>query len=71
MSSSVRDTLLILLALLLMGLLARAALAQVPPHYPGTICYTQTFWCWAQPPGPPNTPCGCPSRRGMVPGVRG
>ena len=31
--------------------------AQAPPHTPGTVCYTPTFWCWAQPPGPPGRLC--------------
>ena len=47
------------------------AKAQVPPHYPGTICFTPYFWCWSQPPGPPNTACACPSPQGWVPGTRG
>lgn len=47
------------------------ALAQVPPHPPGTVCYTPNFWCWAQPPGPPGTMCICPSPYGPVYGVRG
>jgi hypothetical protein len=44
---------------------------QVPPHVPGTICFTQWFWCPAQPPGPPGTQCACPSPEGLVPGIRG
>lgn len=48
-----------------------SAVAQVPPHRPGTICFTRYFWCWAQPPGPANTPCTCPSPQGLVRGVRG
>lgn len=51
--------------------LAVAAWAQVPPHAPGTVCFTPSFWCWAQPPGPPGSPCGCPSPRGWVTGMRG
>jgi len=47
------------------------ALAQVPPHAPGTICFTPYFWCWAQPPGPSGTSCGCPSNQGWVQGIRG
>lgn len=45
--------------------------AQVPPHAPGTICFTQAFWCWAQPPGPPGTPCTCPAPWGWAQGIRG
>jgi hypothetical protein len=51
--------------------LALSASAQVPPHAPGTICFTPQFWCWAQPPGPPGTACGCPTPSGWVPGIRG
>lgn len=45
--------------------------AQVPPHAPGTICFTPDFWCWAQWPGPPGGPCGCPSPYGYAPGWLG
>lgn len=51
--------------------LTSPALAQVPPHAPGTICFTSSFWCWAYPPGPPGYPCGCPSPQGWVQGVLG
>ena len=47
------------------------AAAQVPPHYPGSICFTPQFWCWANPPGPPGTFCGCPSPYGFIQGTRG
>jgi len=46
------------------------ASSQVPPHTPGTVCGTRTFWCWASPPGPPGTQCVCPSPYGLVPGIR-
>lgn len=49
----------------------RSALAQIPPHPPGTICFTQYFWCWAQPPGPPGSGCVCPTPQGNIPGIRG
>ena len=45
--------------------------AQVPPHYPGQVCFTPSFWCPANPPGPPGTPCICLSATGYVGGVRG
>ena len=45
--------------------------AQVPPHAPGTICYTPQFWCWAKQPGPPGGVCYCPSAYGWVPGRLG
>ena len=51
---------------------AVAQMTQIPPHPPGTICFTERFWCWAQPPGPPGTPCTCRTPEGVVvPGVRG
>ena len=45
--------------------------AQVPPHRPGTICFTPKLWCWANPPGPPGAVCYCPSRYGKVQGKLG
>src|SRR5262249_30549816 len=66
-----------LLGWLLLGVMAgamlwaRLALAQVPPHYAGTICCAPQFWCWAQPPGPPGSPCVCPGPQGFAGGVRG
>ena len=54
-----------------LALLPLRAVAQVPPHVPGTICFTETFWCWAQPPGPPGFPCGCPTASGFVAGQLG
>lgn len=47
------------------------AFAQVPPHQPGTICFTRQFWCWANPPGAPGYGCSCPSPYGFVPGTLG
>jgi len=67
-------TLRALVALLLaarMLLDAPLAIAQVPPHQPGTICFTPSFWCWANPPGLPGGPCSCPSPYGPVNGVLG
>jgi len=49
----------------------RSAVAQVPPHAPGTICFTPRFWCWANPPGVPGSACWCPTPYGLVPGQRG
>lgn len=54
-----------------LALLPLRAAAQVPPHVPGTICFTPGFWCWAQPPGPPGYPCGCPTPSGIVGGWLG
>jgi len=63
------------LCVLLLGLGAMVqtplALAQVPPHKPGTICFTERFWCWARKPGTPGQRCSCPSPYGNVPGRLG
>ncbi|MFL5296047.1 MAG: hypothetical protein ACJ798_06660 [Phenylobacterium sp.] len=53
------------------ALIPAAVRAQVPPHAPGTVCYTPRFWCYARPPGPPGSPCICPTANGPVGGVRG
>lgn len=50
---------------------ALPALPQVPPHAPGTICFTPSFWCWAVQPGPPGGACACPSPYGWVRGTLG
>ena len=50
---------------------APLAIAQVPPHQPGTICFTPQFWCWANPPGPPGGNCACPSPYGWIGGRLG
>lgn len=68
---SVKLRLAILLTFGVVAALTRSALAQVPPHQPGTICFTPTFWCCANPPGPPGNPCGCPGPYGFVSGVLG
>jgi len=47
------------------------ASAGVPPHAPGSVCYTPFGFCSAQPAGAPGTPCACPGPRGPVGGVRG
>ena len=47
------------------------AMAQVPPHPPGTICFTPQYWCWASPPGPSGAACVCPSPYGRVAGRLG
>jgi hypothetical protein len=51
-----------LLLSLAFSLLLPAARAQVPPHAPGTICFTATFWCWAVNPGLPGQSCYCLDR---------
>lgn len=62
-----------LLWVLLFAILAsyRLAAAQVPEHAPGTICFTPTFWCWAQQPGPVGAFCGCYTSTGFVQGNLG
>ena len=62
---------LIALLLVLSGGAAEPAVAQVPPHYPGSVCFTPQFWCWLPSAGPVGTPCGCPSPYGLVVGYRG
>jgi len=57
--------------LLLPGAAIQDAQAQVPPHQPGTICFTPQFWCWATPPGPPGSRCGCSTPYGVVVGTLG
>lgn len=59
-------------SLLVFVVLATASHAGVPPHAPGTVCYTPKFWCWARPAGPAGTPCHCP-QAGQPPvgGTRG
>lgn len=47
------------------------AFAQVPPHRPGSICFTPQFWCWANPPGPPGAACTCRTPFGPVQGTLG
>jgi hypothetical protein len=62
----------VIAAIILAGLFAATeVLAQVPSHYPGTICFTPQFWCFAQPPGPVGTACACPTPYGWVAGYRG
>lgn len=45
-----------------------AAFAQVPPHVPGSICFTPQFWCWVNPPGVPRSSCSCRSPYGSIGG---
>jgi hypothetical protein len=46
------------------------AQAWVPPHLPGTVCYTPQFWCWT---GPHlvGQPCLCPTPAGPIAGFAG
>ena len=45
------------------------SLAQIPPHKPGTVCATPTFWCWARYAGPPGSKCACYARGAWHQGV--
>ena len=58
-------------AFALLALVCGDAATQVPNHRPGTICFTPSYWCWANPPGPAGRVCYCPSPRGPVPGRLG
>ena len=60
-ASMVRAIASVIAALSFAALVATASHANVPPHNPGTVCYTPNFWCWARPPGPPGSPCTCPN----------
>jgi len=59
------------IALVALTLLVGKALAQAPPHAPGSVCYTAQIWCWAQPPGRPGAPCVCRTPAGPVRGQLG
>jgi hypothetical protein len=63
--------LLLGVALAAAAMLPTAALAQVPPHQPGTICFTPQFWCWMPYPGVPGQPCYCMTQWRQIPGVLG
>lgn len=60
-------------AILLVQVIVSAALlaagiasAQVPPHVPGSICFTPSFWCWASQPGIPGQTCKCTDSSGYL-----
>jgi len=58
------------LVLLMVVLHLNVAWANVPPHPPGSICFTPYFWCWLPPPGiQPGFACYCYSPGGPVAGV--
>jgi hypothetical protein len=54
------------LAVLLLTSLSTRALAQVPPHTPGTICVTPIGWCWLPAVNNPGGNCWCGSHQGRV-----
>ena len=45
---TVRSILLVVFCSLMILTVAPAQ-AQVPPHLPGTVCFTPQFWCWTGP----------------------
>ncbi len=57
----------VVVALLLLA--PTAALPQVPPHQPGTICYTPLVWCWMPRISQPGSTCFCPGPQGPILGV--
>lgn len=42
-----------------------AAQGPLPPHQPGTICYTQYGWCWIQQ-SQPGSQCYCATPQGPI-----
>ena len=44
---------------------------QVPPHYPGTICFTPYLWCYLPGAVPVGTQCYCRTQYGVVYGQAG
>jgi hypothetical protein len=43
----------------------------VPKHVPGTICFTPSFWCWAEFPAAAGGTCHCWTQAQMVNGILG
>ena len=58
-------------AVLVAALAQTETQAQVPPHQPGTICFTPSFWCWMQFPGIPGQSCYCMTQWGPAGGIIG
>jgi hypothetical protein len=67
-AGSIATLLLFLLPAVFLG---GSAAAQVPPHQPGTICFTPKFWCWMQRPMIKGQTCYCMTQSGPVRGVAG
>jgi hypothetical protein len=55
-----------LISMLIMVVASFRADAQVPPHRPGTICFTAYTWCWLNPPKGTGEGCTCPKPGGGV-----
>jgi len=67
-----KRTLLRRSAVLLLGAMyATPSLPQVPPHYPGTICFTPYSWCPLPGAVPVGTRCYCNGPYGAVYGQAG
>jgi hypothetical protein len=67
MAPIVRRVVIAIAALVSAACLPTAGLADVPPHQPGTVCYTPAFWCWARPPGAAGEQCTCANPNGGPP----
>jgi len=50
---------------------ALPAAPQVPPHYPGTICFTPYVWCYLPGAVPVGTRCFCNTPYGVAYGQAG
>ena len=64
-----RKVLCLLLLVVPIFVVGGSAGAQVPPHRPGTICFTPKFWCWLQRPVLKGQTCYCPTPSGPVRGI--
>jgi hypothetical protein len=53
------------------ALVATPGIPQVPPHYPGTICFTPYVWCYLPGAVPVGTTCFCNTPYGRVFGQAG
>ena len=47
---------------------AEAQAPMLPPHPPGTICFTSYGWCWLPRQFPVGSPCYCATPRGPIAG---
>jgi len=47
------------------------ASAQIPPHPPGTVCFTPYTWCFLPQTLPVGAPCGCSTTSGVALGRAG
>lgn len=49
--------------------ISQIAVAEVPPHTPGTVCFTENWWCWASYAGAPGSRCSCKTPTGEKSGL--